>query len=349
MIFNSISFAIFFPAVVLVYGLVPKRYRYIWLLITSYYFYMCWNPKYIILMIISTLITWWGGNILVKCQWKSKSFRKCVVAVCFICNIGILIFFKYFDFALSNINALLGKMGGTVIEKPFDVILPVGISFYTFQALSYILDVYRGRVEAEKNILKYALFVSFFPQLVAGPIERSENLLCQINDLPNKKIWDYERIVNGLILMIWGYFQKMVIADRVAIMVDTVFSSYYMFGSLELLMAAMGFAIQIYCDFASYSTIAIGAAQVMGFTLMENFQTPYFSRSIQEFWKRWHISLSIWFRDYLYIPLGGNRCSKLKKYRNLMVTFLVSGLWHGANWTYIFWGGCMDYIRLQVK
>ena len=230
-------------------------------------------------------------------------------------------------------------MGVSIIEKPFDVILPVGISFYTFQALSYTVDVYRGDIQAEKNILRYALFVSFFPQLVAGPIERSGNLLQQVDHVEEIHVWNYERITQGIILMIWGLFQKMVIADRASIFVNQVYDAYWMYGSFELIIATILFAIQIYCDFASYSLIAIGTSKIMGFQLMENFNVPYFARSIKEFWGRWHISLSTWFRDYLYIPLGGNRCSRLRKYFNLMVTFLVSGIWHGASWSFIAWGG----------
>ena len=339
MIFNSLHFLFFFPLVILIYFFLPGKFRPLWLLMASYYFYMCWNPKYIALIVASTVITWLSGMILERSSASSQLFRKSVMAVCLVCNMGILVFFKYSEFILDNMNALFGKLGIALVISPFDIILPVGISFYTFQALSYTIDVYRGHIKAEQNLLTYALFVSFFPQLVAGPIERSENLLSQIKELPYKKIWNYERITNGLILMVWGYFQKMVIADRVAVIVDTVFSSYYMYGSFELIAAAVGFAVQIYCDFSSYSTIAIGASQIMGIVLMENFRMPYFSKSIQEFWHRWHISLSTWFRDYLYISLGGNRCSKLKRYCNLLITFLVSGLWHGANWTYIFWGG----------
>ena len=244
-------------------------------------------------------------------------------------------FFKYFDFILENINAVLNQVNVTVIHSPFDIILPVGISFYTFQALGYSIDVYRGEIKAEKNFFKYALFVSFFPQLVAGPIERSKNLLQQIDSIEDIKVFNYRRICNGLILMLWGFFLKMVLADRIAVLVNTVFDKYYMYSSFELVVAAVGFAVQIYCDFSSYSTIACGAAEVMGFRFMENFESPYFSLSIKEFWRRWHISLSTWFKDYLYIPLGGNRCSKVRNNVNLMITFLVSGLWHGANWTFI--------------
>lgn len=343
MLFNSFNFMFFFPLVVLVYFVIPKRGRYIWLLFSSYIFYMGWNPKYALLIAFSTVITYFGGILLERfndqADEKARSRKKGILVATIFINIGILIYFKYFDFILQNINLLLESCGVTAFNKGFDIILPVGISFYTFQALGYIIDVYRGEIKAEKNILRYSLFVSFFPQLVAGPIERSKNLLRQIDNVENIGIWNYSRIKNGLILMLWGFFLKMVIADRAAILVDNVYDAYWMYGSIELILATVLFAIQIYCDFSSYSLIAIGAAKVMGFELMENFNTPYFSCSVKEFWSRWHISLSTWFRDYLYIPLGGNRCSKKKKYRNLMITFLVSGLWHGASWNYIFWGG----------
>lgn len=347
--FNSLDFLIFFPVVVMIYFIIGRKYRYIYLLAASYYFYMCWNPKYALLMVFSTLITWLSGVLINR--WDSCLWRKGIVVFCLFSNIGILVFFKYFNFLLDAVYALLGNMGITVTHRGFDIILPVGISFYIFQALSYTIDVYRGQVKAEKNILKYALFVSFFPQLVAGPIERSGRLLRQIEKLPEINVWDYKRVASGLILMLWGYFQKMVIADRVAVVVNTVFESYYMYHSFELVVAAMGFALQIYCDFASYSAIAVGAARVMGFSLMENFDTPYFSCSIKEFWRRWHISLSTWFRDYLYIPLKGSRCTKWRRYCNLMITFLTSGLWHGANWTYFFWGvhGLYQIAGMELK
>ena len=336
MIFNSADFLIFFPIVILFYFLVPKKLRYIWLLGASLYFYMCWNVKYVILLLISILTTWLAGYLVHKIQ--NTLARKWILAACLIVNIGILFFFKYFDFFLDSLNKVLSNVGIQAVESSFSVLLPVGISFYTFQALGYIIDVYRGNIEAEKNPLRYALFVSFFPQLVAGPIERSENLLSQVRNVDKMKIWNYENVTNGLTLMVWGLFVKMVIADRVAILVNTVFDGAYLYGTVALVAGALGFALQIYCDFMGYSTIAIGAAKVMGFTLMENFDTPYFATSISDFWRRWHISLSTWFRDYVYIPLGGNRCSKIRKYFNLMVTFGVSGLWHGANWTYVFWG-----------
>lgn len=350
MLFNSVEFLVFFPIVVLLYWVIPKKIRYIWLLVASYYFYMCWNAEYALLIGISTLITYLCGlmvDFLGKREGRGAALsQKLVIGAGFASNLAILFFYKYFDFFLENTNRLLGQMGLKTIESSFSVLLPVGISFYTFQALGYIVDVYRGEIRAEKNPLKYALFVSFFPQLVAGPIERSKNLLEQIRDIPERKTLEYHRIVNGLIMMLYGFFLKMVIADRIALLVDYIFKRYYMLGTVELLVGAVGFSIQIYCDFGSYSLIAIGAAQVMGFTLMENFNTPYFAVSIKDFWRRWHISLSTWFRDYLYIPMGGSRCGRLRKYFNVMVTFLVSGLWHGAEWSFVIWGGLHGFYQV---
>lgn len=341
MLFNSLQFMWFFPLVLAVYFIIPRRSRYIWLLIASYYFYMGWNAKYLVLIVISTVITFASGILLEKEQQAKNraKIKKAIVAASFTSNLGILAFFKYFDFFLENLNVILAHFGLMAIAKPFDVLLPVGISFYTFQALSYTADVYRGEIAAERNVLKYALFVSFFPQLVAGPIERSKNLLVQIQNVHALDLWNYERIKDGAILMLWGYFLKMVVADRAAVFVDEVFSHYGIYGSIELMMAGWLFAVQIYGDFCSYSTIAIGAAKIMGFSLVDNFHAPYLARSAKDFWRRWHISLSTWLRDYVYIPLGGSRCGTRKRYRNLMATFLVSGLWHGANWTYVAWGG----------
>lgn len=342
MLFNSVDFLLFFPIVVLLYWVVPKKLRYIWLLVASYYFYMGWNSQYALLIATSTAITYFCGigiSAMRNQEGRETAIScKCIVAVgCFL-NLVILFFYKYFDFFLENVNVLRKYICLQPVTSSWEVLLPVGISFYTFQALGYIIDVYRGDIEAEKNPLKYALFVSFFPQLVAGPIERSKNLLEQIREIPNRKSIKYHQIVNGLVVMLYGYFLKMVIADRISIVVDYIFEQYYSLGTFELICGAIGFAIQIYCDFGSYSLIAIGAAQVLGFSLMENFNAPYFATSIKDFWRRWHISLSTWFRDYLYIPLGGNRHGKLRKYFNIMVTFLVSGLWHGAEWTYVIWG-----------
>ena len=339
MLFNSYGFLVFFPIVVVIYFLLPKRISYLWLLAASYYFYMGWNAKYALLLLVSTTITYVSGMLI---QWLNDRHpdkicaKKWVVAGSFISNLAILFFFKYFNFTIESMNTMLRYIDLPTINTSLDVLLPVGISFYTFQALGYTVDVYRGEIRAERNFFRYALFVSFFPQLVAGPIERSKNLL---NQLRNPKSFSYERMCDGLMMMIWGYFLKLVIADRIAIFVDNMYGNVGVYDGRYLLLASVLFAVQIYCDFAGYSTIAIGAAEVMGFQLMDNFNSPYLSQSVAEFWRRWHISLSSWFKDYLYIPLGGNRKGKVRKYINIMIVFLVSGLWHGANWSYVVWGG----------
>ena len=339
MLFNSYGFLVFFPIVVVIYFLLPKRISYLWLLAASYYFYMGWNAKYALLLLVSTTITYVSGILI---QWLNDRHpdkicaKKWVVAGSFISNLAILFFFKYFNFTIESMNTVLRYIDLPTINTSLDVLLPVGISFYTFQALGYTVDVYRGEIRAERNFFRYALFVSFFPQLVAGPIERSKNLL---NQLRNPKSFSYERMCDGLMMMIWGYFLKLVIADRIAIFVDNMYGNVGVYDGRYLLLASVLFAVQIYCDFAGYSTIAIGAAEVMGFQLMDNFNSPYLSQSVAEFWRRWHISLSSWFKDYLYIPLGGNRKGKVRKYINIMIVFLVSGLWHGANWSYVVWGG----------
>jgi D-alanyl-lipoteichoic acid acyltransferase DltB (MBOAT superfamily) len=266
---------------------------------------------------------------------KKVKLKNWTVAGSFILNIGMLFYFKYINFALDVMTDFLGLFHITVKAPVFDVILPVGISFYIFQALSYTMDVYRDEIYAEKNIFRYALFVSFFPQLVAGPIERSKNLLKQLAK-PND--FDYENARTGLLMMLWGYFIKVVMADRLAVIVDTVYTDISIYHGMELVIANLCFTIQIYCDFMGYSIIAKGAAKYLGYELMSNFEMPYFSSSIKEFWRRWHISLSSWLRDYLYIPLGGNRKGTARKYFNLLLTFFVSGLWHGANVTFVVWG-----------
>lgn len=341
MIFNSLQFLIFFPLVTVLYFAFPQRVRWVWLLVTSYYFYMCWNPRYAVLIATSTVITFLSGLLIERENRQADQVRrvrrkKLWVALSFLLNLAILFFFKYWGFFSENVVALGGFLGVSIELPKFDVLLPVGISFYTFQALSYTMDVYRGEIYAERNLFKYALFVSFFPQLVAGPIERSKNLLIQVNQ-PHS--FDPDRARDGMLLMLWGFFQKVVIADRIATLVDHVYTNWNEVAGISIVLATVLFAVQIYCDFGGYSDIAIGAAQVLGFSLMKNFNQPYLSRSCGEFWRRWHISLSSWFRDYLYIPLGGNRKGKWRKYFNNLVTFLVSGLWHGAEWSYVVWGG----------
>lgn len=337
MLFNSISFLVFFPVVTLLYFVIPEKLKKIWLLVASYYFYMSWNVQYGFLILLSTAITYLCGRLV---ETQNNAWRKKLVfALSLAGNFGILFFFKYFGWMLDNVNYLLGGN----YSLPFTILLPVGISFYTFQAVGYTFDVYRGKLKAEKNFVTYALFVSFFPQLVAGPIERSTNLLGQLQASSSFKA---ENATKGLQVMLWGYVEKMVIADNLAILVDRVYANYDTYGGSVLALAAVLFTIQIYCDFGGYSHIAIGAAKVLNITLMENFRQPFFACGIREHWQRWHISLSGWFRDYLYIPMGGSRCSKARKYFNVMVTFLASGMWHGASWHYIAWGGLHGVYRI---
>ncbi len=330
MLFNSIHFLVFFPIVVCLYFVLPAKVKNIWLLVSSYYFYMSWNPKYASLILTSTVITYVCALLI------ERTKRKWILALSITSNLAILFVFKYFFFSFDLISKAVSLAGVSLVPPEFDIVLPVGISFYTFQALSYVIDVYRGEIKAEKNFLNYALFVSFFPQLVAGPIERSKNLLSQISSV---RKFDFDNFLEGSLLMIWGFFLKMVIADRIAIFVDAVYGDYNTFSGVYLIVATLLFAVQIYCDFAGYSVIAMGAARILGIKLMENFDAPYFSTSVSEFWRRWHISLTSWFKDYLYIPLGGSRKGKLRKYLNKMIVFFVSGLWHGADLSFVLWGG----------
>lgn len=336
MLFNSIDYLVFFPIVTLVYYLIPRKVRHVWLLAVSYYFYMCWNVKYVVLMAASTVITYLSGIGIEYVKGRDNVRRvraKLIVAASFVSNLGILVLFKYFAWILDNLNSIFHMS----VSMPFSLILPVGISFYTFQALSYTCDVYRGDVEAEMNPVRYALFVSFFPQLVAGPIERTGRLLPQINGLCENKV-SMEKIRDGLCLMLYGMFLKIVIADRAAVLVDTIFDHYTDYGFVELALAAVLFAFQILCDFNGYTIIARGSAQVLGIRLSDNFQQPYLATSVHDFWRRWHISLTSWFTDYLYIPLGGSRKGQFRKLLNTMIVFLTSGLWHGASWHFVAWG-----------
>ncbi len=349
MLFNSLEFLFFFPIVLMIYFIIPRKLRYIWLLMTSYYFYFSLSPQYVILLALLTLLTFFTGILMERATQKRK---KGLMVLCLLLSLGTLGVFKYSTFVIDSINGVLTTMHMTPVSSRFNPILPIGISFYTFQAVGYIIDLYHGKIKVERNVAKYALFVSFFPNILSGPIERGKNILPQIHLLEKIRLWDYDRVTSGAVLMLWGYFQKMVIADRVALLVNEVYDHYHMYGSIAILTATLFFSVQVYCDFASYSNMAIGAAKIMGIELMRNFETPYFSRSVGEFWRRWHISLSTWFRDYLYIPLGGNRCSKWKHYRNLMIVFLVSGLWHGASWGYVVWGalhGVYQLIGIQTK
>lgn len=334
MLFNTQEYLFFFLSIVLLYFLFKSQYRWVLLLIGSYFFYMNWNAEYAILIFTSTVITYACGNLIYRTDSKKK--KKGLLVFSLVSNLGILFVFKYFNFFSENISWLMTTTGLGEGISGLDVLLPVGISFYTFQALSYSLDIYYGKISPEKNFGIYALYVSFFPQLVAGPIERSENLIPQ---LKAQHPFDYSRFRKGLMLIAFGLFKKMIIADRLGMFVDTVYNNPGDHEGYTLLLATVFFAFQIYCDFSGYSDIAIGSAQVLGIDLMKNFDRPYFAKTIGEFWSRWHISLSTWFRDYLYIPLGGNRRSVPRVYFNIMVTFLVSGLWHGASWNFVIWGG----------
>ena len=333
MFFNSLEFLIFFPIVVGFYFLVPHRYRWPWLLAASYYFYAAWNPKYLILILASTGIDYIAALKMEQAEAKPKRRLFLILSLC--SNLGMLFAFKYFNFFNDSLRAAFEAFNVFYDVPAFDVLLPVGISFYTFQTLSYTIDVYRGARKAERHLGLFALYVAFFPQLVAGPIERSTRLLPQFY---NTYRFDYDRVVDGLRLMLWGFFKKMVIADHIAKYVDAVYADPTGYTGVPVWLATYFFAFQIYCDFSGYSDIAIGGAKVMGYDLMDNFRRPYFSKSIGEFWRRWHISLSTWFRDYLYIPLGGNRVKRGRWFYNLFIVFLISGLWHGANWTFVVWG-----------
>jgi D-alanyl-lipoteichoic acid acyltransferase DltB (MBOAT superfamily) len=326
--------------VVTIYFVLPHRFRWAWLLAASCYFYMAFIPVYILILFFTIAIDYVAGIVIENAEGKK---RKMWLIASIFANVGVLAVFKYFNFLSANANAIAEVFHWPYDFPLLDIILPIGLSFHTFQAMSYTIEVYRGRQPAERHLGIYALYVMFYPQLVAGPIERPQNLLHQFYE---KHAFEYERVVDGLRQMAWGLFMKVVIADRLARYVNVVYNEPTSFQGLTLVTATFFFAFQIYCDFAGYSHIAIGSARVMGFRLMRNFDRPYLSMSISQFWSRWHISLSSWFRDYVYIPLGGNRVAKPRWYINLFVTFLLSGLWHGANWTFVVWGGLNGFYLI---
>ena len=347
--FTSLNFLMFFLIISTLYFIIPHKFRWIWLLICSYYFYMVVNPKYALLIATSTIITYLSGLLIenankISNKKRSNQLKKLWVILSFSSNLGILFLFKYYNFFNGSLTRLLNLFSISIHMPSFEYLLPLGISFYTLQALSYTIDVYRNDVAPEKNLGKYALFVSFFPQVVAGPIEKSKNMLHQFDE---KHIFNYDRVKNGLLLILWGVFVKIVVADRVAILVNTVYSNPNNYRGFATLIATLFFTFQIYCDFMSYSDIARGIAEVLGFNVTNNFHQPYLSKSIKEFWSRWHVSLTSWFKDYLYFPLGGNRCGKLRTYFNIMIVFLVSGLWHGATFNFIIWGGLHGLYQIM--
>jgi D-alanyl-lipoteichoic acid acyltransferase DltB (MBOAT superfamily) len=329
MSFITPEFVILFCTVIPAFFLLPHRWRWLWLLLVSYFFYAYGNVQYLPLIIFSTIVDYTAGRMIYKYDDNDRA-RKFWLFASIAVNLGVLFFFKYFNFFNLSAGTLFGYEPVT-----HDYVLPIGISFYTFQSMSYTIDVYRRKLTPEPNAGIMATFVAFFPQLVAGPIERATNLLPQFHQ---KQVFDVDRTVSGLQQILWGFFKKVVIADRVAIYVNTVYGDVNEYTGWPLLLATFFFGFQIYCDFSAYSDIAIGTARIMGFDIMENFRQPFFSQSVREFWNRWHISLSTWFRDYLYIPLGGSRVSLTRQLINLMIVFFISGLWHGAGWTFVLWG-----------
>ncbi len=332
MLFNSLQFLIFFPVVTILYFLLPHKFRWFHLLVASCIFYMYFIPIYILILFLTIIVDYIAGIMIEKASGQK---RKLYLIMSIVANVGVLSFFKYYNFFAGNINDLLHLSASEHSVPLLNIILPIGLSFHTFQAMSYTIEVYRGNQKAEHHLGIYALYVMFYPQLVAGPIERPQNILHQFYE---KHQLEYDNVAAGIRLMLWGLIKKVVIADRLTLVTDPIFNHPHDYSGIALSISVVFFAFQIFCDFSGYSDIAIGAARVMGFKLMTNFNKPYHARNISEFWKRWHISLSTWFRDYLYISLGGNRVSVPRIYFNLFFVFLVSGFWHGANFTFILWG-----------
>lgn len=340
MLFNSYNFLAFFIVVTSLYFIFPHTKRWLLLLIASCYFYMAFVPVYILILGCTIVIDYIAGIQIENAKGRK---RKLFLILSLIANIGVLVFFKYFNFINFNLTFLFKSFNYNNPLPYLSILLPIGLSFHTFQAMSYTIEVYRGNHPAEKHFGIYALYVLFYPQLVAGPIERPQNILYQFRQKHN---FNYNLITSGLKLATWGLFKKVVIADRLSVVVDSVYNHPQNFNSLGLIVATVFFAFQIYCDFSGYSDMAIGLARVMGFKLLTNFNKPYQAKSLNEFWQRWHISLSSWFRDYLYIPLGGNRVSIPRWYLNLFIVFLISGLWHGASWTYVVWGALHGFYLI---
>ena len=332
MLFNSLEFAVFFPIAVALYFAMPRRVKTLTLLLLSCVFYMAFIPSYILILGVTIAIDYAAGIWLERVEGTT---RRLLLVVSILSTCTVLFVFKYFNFFATTLVGFGRLLGWQLPDATVSIILPIGLSFHTFQSLSYVVEVYRGHQKAERNVITYATYVMFFPQLVAGPIERPQNLVHQFYE---NHSFEHDRVVSGLKRMAWGFFKKLVVADRLALYVNDVFARPREFNGLQLTIAAVFFAYQIYCDFSGYSDIAIGAARVLGFKLMENFSNPYWAVTIAEFWRRWHISLSTWFRDYLFTPMGGGWVKRPRLLRNLMITFTISGLWHGANWTYVIWG-----------
>jgi len=344
MTFNTLEFLAFFPIVTVVFFLTPVRWRWMILLAASYYFYMCWRPEFVVLLMASTWVSYYAGIKMSRLPHQKD--RKGLLALSVLVNLGLLFAFKYLNFFNGVLSEAFRPFNILYDVKSFQWLLTLGISFFTLQSLGYVLDVYRGERAAEKHLGLFALFIAFFPKVIAGPIERAEQLLPQFKE---RQRFEEVRVIDGLRLMLWGLFKKAVIADRLAILVDRVYAHPVDYYGLTLTVATVFFAFQIYCDFSGYCDIAIGAARVMGFRLTKNFDRPYLAHSIPEFWRRWHITLSSWLRDYVYIPLGGKKCLWPRWMLNIMITFMISGLWHGANWTFVLWGGLHGIYYLLAK
>lgn len=336
MLFNSLEFLVFLPIIFLLYwfGHKSRQWQNLIVVVASYVFYGWWDWRFLFLIAMTTLCSYYSGLLLEKYEGDRKK-QKYVSAGNIIFNLAILGVFKYYNFFVGSLDELISPMGWHLDWATINIVLPVGISFYTFQALSYTIDIYQGKIKASNDIIEFFAFISFFPQLVAGPIERATHLLPQFQ---KQRCFEYAKAADGCRQMLWGFFKKMVIADNCGVVVTFIWGGQLQETGLTLLLAAILFTIQIYCDFSGYSDIAIGCARLFGINLMRNFDFPYFSRTMPEFWRRWHISLMTWLRDYVYIPLGGNRCGRWQNIRNVFVVWFVSGLWHGANWTFVCWG-----------
>lgn len=333
MLFNSLNFILFFSTVLILYYFLPQKYRWVMLLIASLFFYMCWRWQYIFLLFFPATIDYFVARALENTEVQRK--RKLLLLLSIVTNLGLLFYFKYFNFFIGSVNSASSLMNIPLHLDAARILLPVGISFYTFQSISYTVEVYHKNIKAERNFGRFALFVSYFPQLVAGPINRPQILLPQLKEFDQLKS---DNFVKGGRLILWGLFKKVVVADRLAFFVNIVYNAPESYHGWAVILATIFFAFQIYCDFSGYSDIAIGVAKTMGVDLVKNFNKPYYSHSIKEFWSKWHISLSTWFRDYLYIPLGGNKVPVPRWLLNLFITFLVSGIWHGASWNFVIWG-----------
>lgn len=352
MIFNSFQFLWLFPIIFIIYygynsifnkNEISKSSNYL-LLFISYLIYSQWNPAYTLILLGVTLCTYYGAIFI---ENKSAHHnKKCIVTIFAILTLLPLIIFKYYNFITENVNLIFEFIGIKTSIPGINLALPIGLSFFSFQAVGYLWDVYYNKIKAERNLPDYMLFVAFFPQIISGPISKASTLLPQIKA---KRVFDYNKAVQGLKWLLWGFFLKTVMADRLGLYVDTVYGNYEHYSGLTCFVASIFYSFQIYGDFAGYSLMAIGVGRLLGFDLINNFNRPYFAASITEFWHRWHISLSTWLKDYIYIPLGGSRCSKIRSYWNIFVTFLVSGIWHGANWTFIIWGSIHGFIQILEK